>query len=353
MDSVTQLTLGAAVGEAVLGRKAGTKAPLWGAFFGTLPDLDVLANPFLTEVQALGFHRSITHSLLFMVLVAPLAGAALQRLHDDASWKSWAALVFAALSTHVLLDCFTAYGTQVFYPFSRYPVIFGTIFVIDPVYTLLLGGGLVMAMVRRSTAPARRWWNAAGLALSTGYLLLTIVHKAHVESVFARALSAQGKPSTQVFTRPTPFNNLLWMGLVEGRTGYWVGYYSLWDAGPPTRFRFVPKRHHLLKQEWDAPAVQRLRWFSRGYFAVSQRDGRTLVHDLRFGRNDVGLTAHGRYIFTFRLRYNDARRVTGFHQLSPPLSLSAPLLRAFAARIVGRKPPYPFLPSTGNAPGGS
>ena len=41
MDSVTQIALGAAVGEAVLGRKIGNRAMLWGAIAGTLPDLDV------------------------------------------------------------------------------------------------------------------------------------------------------------------------------------------------------------------------------------------------------------------------------------------------------------------------
>ena len=42
MDSLSQLVLGAAVGEAVLGRKLGNKAILWGAIGGTIPDLDVL-----------------------------------------------------------------------------------------------------------------------------------------------------------------------------------------------------------------------------------------------------------------------------------------------------------------------
>ena len=41
MDSLTQLTFGAACGEAILGKKIGRKAPLWGAVLGTLPDLDV------------------------------------------------------------------------------------------------------------------------------------------------------------------------------------------------------------------------------------------------------------------------------------------------------------------------
>ena len=38
MDSLTQIVLGAAVGEAVLGKKVGNKAMLWGAIAGTIPD---------------------------------------------------------------------------------------------------------------------------------------------------------------------------------------------------------------------------------------------------------------------------------------------------------------------------
>jgi inner membrane protein len=45
MDSLTQIVLGASVGEAVAGKKIGNKAMLWGAIAGTIPDLDVLLNP--------------------------------------------------------------------------------------------------------------------------------------------------------------------------------------------------------------------------------------------------------------------------------------------------------------------
>ena len=42
MDTVTQIALGAAVGEATLGRKVGKRAILWGGICGLFPDLDVL-----------------------------------------------------------------------------------------------------------------------------------------------------------------------------------------------------------------------------------------------------------------------------------------------------------------------
>ena len=64
MDTVTQAVLGAAVGEATLGRRVGGKAPLWGAMLGTLPDLDVL-YPFADPVTAFTWHRGPSHSIFF------------------------------------------------------------------------------------------------------------------------------------------------------------------------------------------------------------------------------------------------------------------------------------------------
>lgn len=74
MDSLTQITLGAAVGEVVLGKKVGNRAMLWGAVAGTIPDLDILTEFFMSQVNALIAHRHITHALVFPVFMAPLFG---------------------------------------------------------------------------------------------------------------------------------------------------------------------------------------------------------------------------------------------------------------------------------------
>ena len=65
MDSITQIVLGASVGEAVLGKKVGNKAILYGAIAGTIPDLDVLANYFTDALTAIEIHRGFTHSFVF------------------------------------------------------------------------------------------------------------------------------------------------------------------------------------------------------------------------------------------------------------------------------------------------
>ena len=338
MDSVTQLTLGAAVGEAVLGRQVGKKAPLWGAALGTLPDLDVLANPFLTEMQALAWHRSFTHSIVFVVLMAPLLGALLRRFHadDDVPWMHWAGLVAACLGTHVALDVLTTYGTQVFWPFSNHPLIVGSIFIIDPLYTVPLATGLLVGLRWEATARSRRWANGIGLAVSTAYLVVTLGNKLWVEHVFEQSAAAQGIQASQIFTKPSAFNNVLWTGVAEAPDGFYVGLYSLLDDDTRIRFRHVSKNHDLLGSAASSEAVQRLQWFSRGYYTVSEGpDGTLRVHDLRFPRSDLGLTDSGQYVFTFRLLTDASGHVTGFRQTRPSVRASSDLLRKLVRRIKG------------------
>ena len=81
MDSLSQIVLGAAVGEAVLGRRIGNRAMVWGAVAGTIPDMDVLGKYFLSELDNLAFHRGISHSLLFCVVGALGFGWATDRLY--------------------------------------------------------------------------------------------------------------------------------------------------------------------------------------------------------------------------------------------------------------------------------
>lgn len=88
MDSLTQITLGAAVGEAVAGRKIGNRAMLWGAIAGTIPDLDVIiGNIFMDDLHALAFHRGITHSLFFAFTFSLVLALIVQRLYHSGYYQ--------------------------------------------------------------------------------------------------------------------------------------------------------------------------------------------------------------------------------------------------------------------------
>lgn len=342
MDSLTQFTLGAAVGELVLGKKVGRKAALWGGFAGTLPDLDVLADPFLTQIQALSFHRGISHSLLFTILASPLLGWVISRIHQNphVSWRAWSHLVFWCLLTHIILDCFTTYGTQIFQPFSDYRVILGSIFIIDPLYTVPLLTGLVVALWVKRTSNLGRIANYLGLGVSSLYLLFTFSNKLYVADVFKDTLQVQGYDYQQLFTYPTAFNNLLWIGLAANSQGIWVGHYSLLDAEPHINFRYVTRNRALLGGLADDPVVQKLSWFSNGLYTFSKKDGVVYFNDLHLPRTDNWLSLEGDYVFSFRLIRDphEPQRLIDIDHKRPPYRITETMWQRFTQRVMGIAP---------------
>jgi inner membrane protein len=74
MDPLTQIVLGATVGEAILGKKVGNKAMLYVAIAGTIPDLDVLARYLVDTATATEWHRGFSHSIFFSILLVPVFG---------------------------------------------------------------------------------------------------------------------------------------------------------------------------------------------------------------------------------------------------------------------------------------
>ncbi len=335
MDSLSQLALGAAVGEATLGNKVGNRALLWGAVAGTIPDLDVVFYPLMDQVAQLGWHRGISHSLFFNLAFAPVLGWVFYKINKQrVSITEWTLLSVACLLSAVLLDCFTVYGTQVFQPFSNYQVGFNNISIIDPLYTVpLLISVIVVLFLRRSTS-ARKAVILMGLGLSTAYMAATIVIKLHVESVVEEALARQNIVYERLITTPTIFNSVLWRATAEVADGYMVGYYSLFDTRPSVDFRFVPRNGDLLSDIRDTRAVQRLLWFSNGWYTVRQAaDGSLLFSDLRFGEIHTNSEKQGQYVFTWRLTTDGSE--TQLTQLDPQVDDMGKALRFLWGRVLG------------------
>lgn len=295
MDSLTQIALGAAVGEAVLGRRVGRRAALWGAALGTLPDLDVFI-PLGDPVADFTYHRSFSHSLIVLTLLSPGIAWLIMKFHAEprASFGGWWLLCFLVLVTHPLLDTCTVYGTQLFWPIDPTPLFISSIFIVDPAYTLPLLVGLLLTfvLVRKGRHP-RPWLpNALGLLLSTAYLGWGLLAKAEVEA-FARAeLADRGITYERLLTVPMPGNTLLWRILVMGEEAYYEGFRSLLDRGDRLLLERVEHEPALLEGLEDHWPVQRLRWFTDGFYSVTGQDGRIIITDLRMG-------AEPSYVFGF------------------------------------------------------
>lgn len=284
MDSLSQIVLGAAVGETVLGKKVGNKAMLYGAIAGTIPDLDALASQFTGTITAVEIHRGFTHSIIFSLLAAPVLGFLISKLErkSPAGWMDWSFLMFWGLFTHPILDSFTTWGTQLFWPLDI-RLAFKSVFVIDPLYTLPFLTFVMLAMRHKRGTTKRIKYNKLGLLISSGYLVLGLILKANAHNNFVHSLERQGIFYERVDTRPSPFNTILWAANVETEDVYLLGYYSFFDS-QMIRYEVVPKNHDYLGRLKNDINVQRLIKISKGWYTITQKDGHLYFNDLRFGK---------------------------------------------------------------------
>jgi len=281
MDSLTQIVLGAAVGEAVLGKKVRNKAMLYGAIAGTIPDLDVLASNFTDTVSALEIHRGFTHSIVFSIVFAPIFGWLVSKIESFKSFKSWSWLFFWAFITHPLLDAHTTWGTQLFWPFDL-RLAYKNIFVVDPIYTLPFLVCLLLALFSRRTNPKRQFFNKLGLILSSTYLVITLFLKWAAFSQFKQALNNQNIDYIDIDTRPSPLNTILWNANIDTKDVYLLGDYSFFDS-QPISFSIYEKNHHLIDDLKHNEKVQRMIAITEGWYSISQKNGNLYFNDLRFG----------------------------------------------------------------------
>ena len=290
MDSLSQIALGAAVGVAVMGRRTALwKSAAWGAVAGTLPDLDV----FIDHGDAIAnmvLHRAETHALFWLTLFSLPFAAAVARLHGEwALWKRWWLAIGLALVTHPLLDAMTVYGTQLALPFTNHPFGVGSVFIIDPLYTLplLVGTGITLATTRLRA-------NTLGLVLSTAYLAWGFGAQQHVERVARDALTRQGIVAERVLVTPSAFNTIAWRVVVMQREHYFEGFYSLLDEGRAIAFDRFERGASLEAEVSGIAGYQRIRDFSRGFYALRQQGKRVLITDLRMGQEPA-------YTFSFAI----------------------------------------------------
>lgn len=315
MDSITQAALGAVVGELVLGKKIGWRASAWGLLFGTLPDLDILFLPFFDDAARLHWHRGISHSFFMMALATLLFAKPLSLIHrkrgvmtKEAGW-----FVFLAWSTHVLIDIFTSYGTQLLEPFSDQRFAFSNLFIIDPLFTLpllvwcvvifwrcvrVLSYKLRMLALKFDANPdgwVRFLWGTLettvirssiakkALCVSCLYVAFSFIMKLWAGDSISRQVAADIPGAKVVAVAPTPLNTLLWRGLIETEEGYFVKFWSPFDRGESS-YDFFSKNHALVEPFEGEKMMEALKWSSRGHWVARRGpEGKTVFIDMRFG----------------------------------------------------------------------
>lgn len=288
MDSITQIVLGAAVGELLMGKKLGNKAQLIGAIAGTVPDLDVLSSLWIQdEITKLHTHRGYSHAVFTHVFLAiPLAYLTYIYFKKQFAFMNFYWVWFWGLFTHALLDCCTTYGTQLFRPFTNYLIGFNNVSIIDPLYTLPFMGLLIACLFYKRDNPKRYRMAMLAIVVSSAYMLLTCVFKYQAHRHFETALNQQHLSYDQLSTSPAIFTSFLWAGIATDDSFLRVSEYSIFQGDKAIAFANYP-RNLSYEKGFESEALHTAKWFAQGKYLLQQNSKDTLLFfNTKWGRGD-------------------------------------------------------------------
>lgn len=293
MDPVTQGALGAAAAQLLLQKRLGRRAWVCGALGGMAPDLDVFIRSSDDPLIAWTYHRHFTHSLAFVPIGGLISGLPFIWRKPKAKRALILGATMAGYATHALLDAFTSYGTQLWWPFSSTREAWNWIGIVDPAFTIPLCVAVGIAAVKDRLRPL--WIASVWCALYMGWGGLQHARaRAHAEAL----ASARGHTIERIEAFPGIATNVLWrtLYLADGRIHVdavhvpWLGESTSREGGSVQRFG-ADERSALA--DGDARLVEGLAtfdWFADGWVAADPGDPRKLG-DLRYGRGVASTTA--------------------------------------------------------------
>ncbi len=142
MDNLTHLVTGG-IGYRLIKLETfkidgSTKYALIFLIASLFPDVDSIARLWGIEAYII-HHRGMTHSVLFAVIFSMLVSFILSLSKEKTSFKGKVfILFFLGMTIHIFMDIITSYGTQILWPITNYRFRLDWLFIVDPIYTLVL-----------------------------------------------------------------------------------------------------------------------------------------------------------------------------------------------------------------------
>lgn len=227
MDPVSHALLGA-VSAYALARAPRRTAALAGALGALLPDADVLIRSSADPLLTLEYHRHFTHALPMAPLLALLPAVLLWLiLRRRVPLRGLYGAALLGVVSASLLDACTSYGVHLLWPFVERRHAWSIVAVVDPVVTLVLAVGLVLALKRDAVRRSR-----VALAAVLAYLALGWVQNERVRLTVLDLAATRGHDVARLEVKPTLGNLVLWRSIYRSgeryvvdavRPGLWAG----------------------------------------------------------------------------------------------------------------------------------
>ena len=222
MDTITHGIAGSVFGRSLSDRPGARAALVVGAVAAMLPDFDFLYIG--SRLDYLREHRGWTHSFLVMPFLALAVALAARLVVRRARLPTLWLFAAVGVTSHILFDWITSFGTMFWTPASRTRYSLDWVFILDPWFTGIVLASLIGALVFRERA--RRIAALGSIALAAYIGMCAVLH--------ARALAAWKRldtppPGATVAVLPQFLSPFRWLGLTEGQDEVHAAFF---DVGP-------------------------------------------------------------------------------------------------------------------------
>lgn len=285
MDPLTQGVVAAVAAQQPAKRQHLFVATCLGFLTGMVPDLDVLIRSDVDPLFTLEYHRHFTHSLLFIPIGSLLCATLFYWLfakRKGLSFKQTYIYCILGYATHGLLDACTTYGTQLLWPFSDMRVAWNTVSIIDPVFTLPLLVLIIAAAVKKSRLIAH-----SALAWLCLYCLFGVIQRERAEAVGLHLAESRGHIPTKLEAKPSFANLIVWKVVYSTENHYYVDAVRVGVGATIIEGEKIDKLDVKKTFPWldpdsqQAKDIERFRWFSNGYLALSPYHPNRVI-DIRY-----------------------------------------------------------------------
>jgi inner membrane protein len=214
-----------------------------------LPDIDVLFSLFGGRLFSLQHHRGITHSFVFAPLFALLPAILFYTFGKLRNFKIVWLVAFLGIVIHIFFDLVTPFGTEILTPFSMARYSLDWMFIIDPIFTALLGLPLLFGKILQRRKKVITLW---GTGLVLIYLSLEMINHGIALQRVEDALHEKGVMATKVSALPQPLSIFRWMGLAQTEDGVAQTFFSVLDGSDSLSFT----RYENARDEFVLKALQ-------------------------------------------------------------------------------------------------
>lgn len=211
MDNLTHTLTGIALARLGIARRV-EGATLTLALANNLPDIDLVSGLW-GRASYLEHHRAITHAFPASPFLAALLAVVLSRWPGSKRrFLPTFLLAWLGVALHIFWDWWTSYGTRVLLPFDPTWYSLDWVFIIDPVFLLLLASACWMRTQTRKRSAA---------LLACAYIGL----RAGAHSMaLGQAESLAGSEFTTVRAMPDPLSLNKWRFIASSDETFATGY---------------------------------------------------------------------------------------------------------------------------------